>query len=96
MPSPRILLAAGLFALGCADAAAQTVVKTQAATDLRCGEDELRVTRVDETADGGMLRARNGTLATPRAYRVSGCGRQLTYLCDDWNTYDQTPICRRE
>ena len=91
-----LAIALALLAAGCADAAAQTAVKTQASDDLRCAEEKLQVAQIEGTSDGGTLHARNGTMWTPRAYRVVGCGKQLTYICDDWNSYDQTPICRRE
>jgi len=95
--TPRTILAISLVLLaGCADPGARTVVKTQASDDLRCDESKLQIVQVDETSDGGTLHARNGTMMTPRAYRASGCGKQHTYICDDWNSYEQKPVCHGE
>ena len=91
-----LAIAVALLAAGCADSGARTVVKTQASDDLRCPPEKLQITQVEGTSDGGTLRARNGTMWVPRAYHVTGCGKENTYICDDWNSYDQTPICHGE
>ena len=94
--TPRTALTMGLLLLaGCADPGAQTVVKTQASDDMSCDE-HIQVVQVDTTSDGGTLHSRGGTRWTPRAYRASGCGKQRTYICDDWNTYEQKPVCHGE
>ena len=53
-------------------------VRTQAARDLGCDDTQVTVARVDEAK---------------KLYQASGCGHRKSYVCDKWNSYDQTPVC---
>jgi hypothetical protein len=60
-------------------------VRSAASVDLRCPEEQIAVTPVDETG--------HEHLTTRTYYRAEGCGAHLTYVCEGWNSWDQSPIC---
>jgi hypothetical protein len=60
-------------------------VRSAASPDLRCPEEQIAVTPVDDTE--------HAHLTTRTYYRAEGCGASGTYVCEGWNNWDQTPIC---
>lgn len=75
-------LAAALLVVACASCTGKITiqtVRTQAARDLECDAGAVAVVRVDEAK---------------KLYQASGCGHRRSYVCDGWNAYDQTPVCR--
>ena len=85
--------ALSVAASGCATKAS-TMVQSLAPEELRCTAQKIEVTRFYEHAIR-ILSARwpqdaRGT------YRAEGCGRAVTYLCDQWDSYNQKPICEVE
>jgi hypothetical protein len=59
-------------------------VRSLASHDLKCPKDKIEITRVD---NGHSERRGKGK------YRADGCGATERYVCDDWDSYAQTPAC---
>jgi hypothetical protein len=85
-------LALGVFCAGCS----RPVVLEHAQVDLRCPQDAITV----ETLHGShLLQRRNGLFGSPDKvgeygiYSAEGCGKRIVYFCNEWDTYNQVPIC---
>ncbi len=53
------------------------VVRSLAASDFVCPEDKIQVTPEKD----------KGT------FRADGCGKNGTYTCEGWDSYNQKPVC---
>ena len=91
---PRSLLLAlplGVLCAGCS----KPVVLEHAEVDLRCPQDAIAV----ETLHGSHLLHRNELFAPQNTvgeygiYSAEGCGRRIVYFCNEWDSYNQVPIC---
>ena len=73
-----------LVAAGCVTKPEQ-VVRTSAAEDLSCPDDKITLTNLD----GPKKHFWQGK------FRVDGCGKTENYVCTDWDSYNQAPLCHR-
>lgn len=71
-------VAAALVLAGCHSTAVE-VVRSQAATDLACPEAKIQV-KPDAKEKG--------------TYQADGCGKNATYACEGWDSYNQAPVCQ--
>lgn len=71
-------VAAALAVVGCHSTAVE-VVRSQASTDLACPEAKIQV-KADAKEKG--------------TYEADGCGKNATYACAGWDSYNQAPVCQ--
>lgn len=54
------------------------VVRSQASTDLACPESKIQVKPAKEKG----------------SYVAEGCGKNASYACAGWDSYNQAPVCQ--
>ena len=80
-----LILVLSLAAVSCKEQYVGAV-RSAAADDLRCAEDKIAVTPIDDTT--------HEHLTAKTFYRATGCGASGTYArLRGWNNWDQKPIC---
>ena len=83
-----------VWLLGCGGV--PTWVRDDAAFEMRCPDDRIAfVYRATPRRDEGwpILRPKGPTFH-PGVYFATGCGKQLVYVCDRWDSFNQAPACR--
>ena len=79
--------------LGCGGV--PTWVRDDAAFEMRCPDDRIGFVYWAPRRDPGWLVIGWRTPRfEPGVYFATGCGKQLVYVCDRWDSFDQAPACR--
>jgi hypothetical protein len=62
----------------------EAVVRSAAVEDLHCSEDKITLTNLDTAPKKHFWQGK---------YRADGCGKTEDYVCTDWDSFNQAPLC---
>jgi hypothetical protein len=62
----------------------EEVVRTSASEDFHCPAENIKLTALDA---GKRKHSYNGK------FLATGCGKSDNYVCNDWDSYNQAPVC---
>jgi hypothetical protein len=82
---PALALLLLLASAGCVTKPEQ-VVRAAAAQDLSCPDDKITLTNLDGGTKKHFWQGK---------FRADGCGKTENYVCTEWDSYNQAPLCHR-
>jgi hypothetical protein len=62
----------------------EEVVRTSAAQDLNCPDGKITLTNLDTGPKKHFYQGK---------FRADGCGKTENYVCTEWDSYNQAPLC---
>lgn len=87
----RVLIFFVLTAQGCALSGRETV-RVLASRELSCPEENIDVTLIERLPPPWSRRS-NLLYAWRGTFRAVGCGGTAKFICDEWDSYNQAPVC---